>query len=346
MKGKSRIMARSAAKKSLRLLPDPIAYRLRAMVEKVIYNRTPVIHDLPEIFHYWSNRYLRPKFEALGFSSPEDFMVKELARLAGQKNEPLRCISLGAGRCELELSLVSQLLTLGHTLKFTCTDINKALLEVGKENALAAGVSEQMDFAVTDVNRLDELGTYDAIIAMQCLHHFVELERVLDAVYSALSDDGLFLTGDVIGRNGHQIWPEALEALQVFWRAMPERLRVDCKSGRVHEEYDNFNYADVGFEGIRAQDILPLLVERFEFEVFAPSACIIIPFVDRRFGPNFDTESESDRALIDAIALADEELINSGRIKPTQLVAAMCKGTPSRNLSTTSWSPAETIRPV
>ena len=111
---------------------------------------------------------------------------------------------------------------------------------------------------------------------------------------------------------------------------------MDCKSGRIHEGYDNFNYADVGFEGIRAQDILPLLVERFEFEGFAPSACIVIPFIDRRFGPNLDTESEGDRALINAIALADEKLINSGRIKPTQLVAAMCKGTPSRNLSTTS----------
>ena len=108
MKGTIRLIARSAAKKSIRLLPDAVSYRLRALVEKAIYNRTPVIHDLPEIFHYWSNRYLRPKFETLGFSSPEDFMVKELTRLARHKTGPLRCISLGSGRCELELSLFAR----------------------------------------------------------------------------------------------------------------------------------------------------------------------------------------------------------------------------------------------
>jgi hypothetical protein len=35
-------------------------------------------------------------------------MVKELTRLARHKTGPLRCISLGSGRCELELSLFAR----------------------------------------------------------------------------------------------------------------------------------------------------------------------------------------------------------------------------------------------
>ena len=45
------------------------------------------------------------------------------------------------------------------------------------------------------------------------------------------------------------------------------------------------------FEGIRAQDILPLLVERFTFDEFIGFGNVIDPFVDRSFGPNFDIAS-------------------------------------------------------
>jgi hypothetical protein len=49
------------------------------------------------------------------------------------------------------------------------------------------------------------------------------------------------------------------------------------------------------FEGIRSQDILPLLLEYFHFEVFIPYGNVIDPFIDRTFGPNFDSSREWDR---------------------------------------------------
>jgi 2-polyprenyl-3-methyl-5-hydroxy-6-metoxy-1,4-benzoquinol methylase len=332
--------------RSLNTLPTALEYKLRAGIERHVYNRTAVVHDLPEIFHYWSNRYVRPQFEALGFSSPDDFVLRELLRLAEQSEKTLRCASLGSGRCETEIALVTELRKSGHDVHFTCTDLNPRLLETGRRNAQSAGVAESIEFVATDVNKINRLGTYDAIVAMQCLHHFVELESILSAVKEALSPTGLFLTSDVIGRNGHQMWPEALEVLQSFWRELPERLRVDSRTGNVLAEYDNVDHSDVSFEGVRAQDILPLLVDRFEFEVFAPFACITIPFVDRRFGSNYDPTNDQDRAIIDRIAATDEQLIKAGTLKPTQLVAALCRGPATRFQSTLPYSPQEAIRLV
>ena len=58
-------------------------------------------------------------------------------------------------------------------------------------------------------------GQYQIVMANQALHHFVELEMLFDKVFQVLAVDGFFLTDDMIGRNGHMRWPEALEHFQL-----------------------------------------------------------------------------------------------------------------------------------
>ena len=48
------------------------SYRARVAAEKGVYEGCVKVHDLPPIFHYWSNKYIRPKLEAFGFSTPND----------------------------------------------------------------------------------------------------------------------------------------------------------------------------------------------------------------------------------------------------------------------------------
>ena len=78
-----------------------------------------------------------------------------------------------------------------------------------------------------------------------------------------------------------------------------------------------------GFEGVRAQDILPLLLERFAFEIFIGFANAIDPFVDRNFGHNFDASATWDRRFIDRVHAADEAAIVSGRLTPTHMFALL-----------------------
>jgi hypothetical protein len=70
LRGVGRLASRSAG----------IDYRWRVWMEHLFFARCQVVHDLPPIFHYWSNRYLRPKLEALGVSDPDDFFLQHLTR--------------------------------------------------------------------------------------------------------------------------------------------------------------------------------------------------------------------------------------------------------------------------
>lgn len=336
---------RRSVARAIDLAPDAAAYWLRGCVERIAFNRTPLIHDVPPIFHYWSNSYLRPQLEQIGFSSPDDFFFRTIAAHAAARGGRLRCLSIGAGRCETELALARRLRAQGlRDVVLVCTDINPQLLRAGERRAHAAGLAAGLAFEVADINRQQPGRRYDVVIASQCLHHFVALETILDNIHALLEEDGVFAISDVIGRNGHQLWPEALEEFLVFWRELASRQRYDRVLRRQCGEYLNYNHADVGFEGIRAQDILRLLVERFGFDVFAPYACITLALVERRFGANFDPADPVDRAIVDRLARRDQVLLDAGHLKPTRLIAALRKRPVAAARSTTRFSPADCIR--
>ena len=170
---------------------------------------------------------------------------------------------------------------------------------------------------------LNAAGEYDVVIANQSLHHVLELEHLFDAIRLGLAEGGIFLASDMIGRNGHQRWPEALEVVNRFWRELPESYRYNRLMQRQENEFINHDCSTSGFEGIRAQDILPLLLERFEFRLFLPYGNAIFAFIDRPFGHNFDAAAEWDRDFIDRVHADDEEGFLSGRLKPTSMLAVM-----------------------
>ncbi len=94
----------------------------------------------------------------------------------------------------------------------------------------------------------------------------------------------------------------------------------------METDYPDWDCSVEGFEGIRSQDILPLLLDRFHFEFFYAFANVIDPFIDRGFGPNFDPEAEWDRAFIDRAHACDESGISSGALKPTHMLAVLTAG--------------------
>jgi SAM-dependent methyltransferase len=308
--------------------PEPAvdaAYAARIEQERAIFAGQADVHELPPIYHYWSNAYPRRIFEQFGFSNPDQFFVEHLVQaLARTRTRPARFLSIGAGNCDTEVRVAAELVRRGHA-EFTleCVDINPVMLERGRALAAEQGVHAQIVPVLGDFNTWTAQGRYDAVIANQSLHHVVELEHLFDAIHAALTDEGLFVVSDVIGRNGHRLWPEARAIVQEFWQELPAERRFNLQLRRHEEEYLDWDCSNEGFEGIRAQDILPLLIERFGFELFIGFANVISPFIDRAFGPHFDPASPADRAFIDRIHARDEAEMLSGRIKPTHMLAAM-----------------------
>lgn len=117
--------------------------------------------------------------------------------------------------------------------------------------------------------------------------------------------------------------PEALEIVQEYWRELPEPYRYNVQLRRHEAEFGNWDCSVVGFEGIRAEDILPLAVQRFGFDLFIGYGNLVDPFIDRGFGPHFDPQRDWDRDFIDRVHVRDEAEMLAGRITPTHMLAVM-----------------------
>lgn len=302
------------------------SYSARLIREQEIYHDCVNVHELPAIFGYWADRYLRPKLEPFGFSSPNGMFAKYLADQCGRSSSPNRFVSIGSGNCDMEVDLARSLTAANlRNFKIECVDLNQAMLDRGNQLARDAGLGEHLEFIRADFNEWRPQSKYDGVIACQSLHHVLNLESLFRQIHASLKDDGLFLTSDMIGRNGHARWPEALEIVHEFWRELPAQYRYNHQLKRYEETYDNWDCSSESFEGIRAQDILPLLIQSFEFQLFVAFSNIIMPFVDRAFGHNFNANAEWDRAFIDRVHARDEQEMLAGRIKPTQMIAVMSK---------------------
>ena len=305
---------------------DHSSYAARLATEQSIYHDCLDVHELPGIFHYWSERYVRPKLEALGFSSPNEMLLKYAAERCGRGGGPKRVASIGPGNCELEIELASRLRAVGcGDFAIECLELNTAMLERGRAAAKEAGVDGFLNFLPTDLNQWSASAEYDVVIANEALHHILNLENLFDQIRHSLKPGGAFVTSDMIGRNGHQRWPEALDIVQEFWRKLPPSYRFNRRFQRYEEAFEDWDCSIGNFEGIRAQDILPLLLDRFHFELFVAYANVIDPFVDRTYGGNFDAAASWDRGFIDQVQARDEQEIASGRIKPTHMLAVLGK---------------------
>ena len=69
-------------------------YSSKMSKELNFYRACENVHDLPEMFHYWSNKYLVPKFKPFGFSNPQEFFCENFTSMGSQnrvvRDEALR----------------------------------------------------------------------------------------------------------------------------------------------------------------------------------------------------------------------------------------------------------------
>jgi SAM-dependent methyltransferase len=307
-------------------------YEERVAAELATFSDMVNVHDLPDIFHYWSCKYLAPRLEHFGYSHPQDFFAREIARQRETLGRPVRAISVGAGNGDIEIDIARLLRERGvDGVRIECLDINPTMLARCREMALAQGLQDVVVPVVGDFNQWVPEGSYDVVLASQSLHHVVELEKLFDAVATAIAGHGVFLISDTIGRNGHLRWPEALAQVRKFWEELPERKRYNLQLKRMETEFQDWDCSTEGFEGVRAQDILPLLIERFKFEVFIPWSNVVDIFIDRAFGHHQSIHDPADCAFIDRIHACDDQGILDGRWKPTHMIGVLRReytGTP------------------
>ncbi len=306
---------------------DDEIYQQRRANEIEFFQNYDVVHDLPEIFHYWSHNYLGPKFSGLGIRGIYEFFADAIAASVAELGPAEQCkvVSIGSGNCDIELEIAKVLRGMNiERYVFECIDIVPDMLERGRQLTEQEGFIDNFSFTCADANSWQPArNSVNIVMANQSLHHIADLEILFDTIAIAIGNSGKFVTSDVIGRNGHMRWPEAMHYIDELWKEMPERYKCNLLLQRIEPEYENWDCSVEGFEGIRAQDILPLLLERFQFDLFLGYGNLVDIFVDRAFGHNFKMDKPEDIAFIDKVASLDEQLIEAGTLKPTHMMAIM-----------------------
>jgi 2-polyprenyl-3-methyl-5-hydroxy-6-metoxy-1,4-benzoquinol methylase len=292
------------------------------------YANVDLLHRLPAIRDYWFAKFIRPRVQQVFYAEKSrrgDFYANLFEDILRHTTSgDARLLSLGAGDGKHEITIVKQLQSRGlDGFKLECLELSETLLEMAKQTAEENGVSELMLFSQADLNEWSPGREYAGVLAHQALHHFVNLERIFSNVIQCIGTTGIFATCDVIGRNGHLLWPEMLSLTESLWSSLPIEKKFNHQLKKTYEAFPNHDCSAQGFEGIRAQDILPLLVKNFRFEYFLGYGGLTDPFIGRGFGANYSPESNEDRTFIDAIQLMNDTLCDVGYLKPTRMMAVL-----------------------
>lgn len=302
-------------------------YRARVESQLKQYEFVENIHDLPQSFHYFNHHHVAPRLAAVFDALTIPQMFADALAPAGVEGRPLRLLSIGSGDASVEIEVARLLAARGiHDFTIECAELSPHLNVRASEQVRAAGLERHLTLLEVDINTWVAHGRYDGAMAHHSLHHIVELEHVFLNLQRALNPAANFAVADMIGRNGHMRWPEVLEYVELIWGFLPEAKKLNHPMRRLEARFVNHDCSGEGFEGIRAQDILPLLIKHFSFLGFTAWGGLVETFLDRPFGPNFNPEVESDRAFIDFIARLNDDLVFTGLIKPTQMLAVMTPG--------------------
>ena len=125
--------ARAWGRRLVRGLLPSAGYSSRLANELGFYRDCQEVHDLPPIFHYWSNKYIRPRLNQLGLDHPDDLYFVYSQRMLDASSQVVRLVSLGAGNCDVEAALAKRLRDRGYdNFSIECVDINEAMLERGR----------------------------------------------------------------------------------------------------------------------------------------------------------------------------------------------------------------------
>lgn len=310
---------------SARVLPASASRLVRALAERVAFNLTPQYQSdtLPPIFRYWAALFLAPSASRMGISSPEGLFLEHVRSRFLATGETVNVLSVGTGACSMEIALAAQLEAEGIRATFLCIDFNSGLMRKAATAAREHGMGNSMVFQTMDCNQPFELPGQHVIIVNQFFHHVTALEILCRSLRRSLAPDGVLLSSDIVGRNGHMLWPDVEVLVQHAWSSLPATKRHDRHFNSESKRYRPIDHSAYSNEGVRAQDVVGCLLAEFDFELFFTFGGAIMPFVERRVGFNFDPEDPEDRAWIAALQHDDAQALANARYPASNMICVL-----------------------
>lgn len=230
--------------------------------------------DSPQI---WDD----PRLDALILAPPRRRLVERAASSGGP------VLELGCGDGDLSLEIAG----LGPEVEGV--DLSPERVEGARAWAERRGLVGRATFRVGDLNRIElPAGHYDCVVAHHALHHILDLDHLMDAVYAALRPGGRLLVIDFIGAGVFEklvvaglyaVLPSA-ESYGAKWRRhlhrLPAYLASEKRKRAALESGGNALHQESPFEGISQGSIVHVVAERFrvvERFTFCPFWYLLLP---------------------------------------------------------------------
>ena len=243
-----------------------------------------------------------------------------------------RILSLGCGYGGVDLQ-VARKLRRPHEL--IAVDLNPTIFQ----EALSRAKSERLNikFKCVDLNFVEiQPASIDVIYAFASLHHVLNLEHLFSAIHRGLKDGGRLVVLDIIGKTQVLHWKENVEFAAELVRKMPRRYRPGNPSSwkswlRPFDPYSIIpRYTEpsdqIGMEGIRQEEIEHLLDHWFKAEkAFRYNAFMRLIGTNPYLGERLDPGRKADRRFLDHLIALDHQQVQSGKLRPTELLGVYAK---------------------
>ena len=227
-----------------------------------------------------------------------------------------KVLSIGSGTCAVEMEIAAQLKT---DYVIDCLDLNEKLINWATKAAKDKGLN--LNPLVGDLNTLDIIQEYDLILAVSCLHHFVEVENLFERINVALKPEAEFLTYEPVCRSGMFLFRTQRLILGIIFLMLPKKYRVNHQDypgelpiNRFYHEYDRSGWT---FECIRSGELPELLKSNFKVKHYGRGMTFLRRVSDSLYGPNYDWENRKDR-FVARLLMYTDRVVRRFRLAPIE----------------------------
>jgi SAM-dependent methyltransferase len=257
---------------------------------------------------------------AFGYSNVHEIYASQISSAIKRSSTSL-VYSLGCGDGEQELAVLTASDNLGfEKFKIIGIELSPSSANKARINAEKLGLSNRFEVIEGDLNLgLPSGPPVAAYMIHHVLHHVIELELLLDNISNSLHCDGELITFDMIGRNGHMLWPELKPIIRQIWSTLPKNKRYDFIFNHSMASYEDWDCSLEGFEGIRSQDILRIIDKYLKPEKVVVWGGLSQVFLNNRVGPNFDPNTPLDCKFIALLHQVESMLLLQRQTTPVEI---------------------------
>lgn len=240
------------------------------------------------------------------------WLAAELGR-RGQDLPLARALTLGCGKGDLEINVA---LKLNMADRHDAYDISPKSIETARARAAEAGLSDQLSYAVADVNALElPANTYDIVFCFMSAHHFEALEFVFEQVAYSLKPNGVFFLNEFVGPDRFQWTDPQVDTVNGVLNSLPEQYRQTA-TGSLRKPFMRPTIKKMlevdPSESVRSSEIPDRLAERFRSVIRKDYGGTILSHVLNGSAWCYDPEQQVDSDIFAAIRDYESMLIKHG----------------------------------